>query len=516
MKLRDYQKTIIDQAITHLRTTDDPGVINACVGAGKTLMISHIARHVLSKGGRVVSLAHTKELVEGAADTFRRYVADIDCGIYSAALGRKDNEHDVTFATERSLLNGMTQFEPIDLLVIDEAHRVNDFDTETCYLRIIEHFRALNPKLRILGLTGTPFRLGHGSIVGVKRLFKSIIAEITVPELIEQGYLKPPIAPTRTAAGYDFSRVRMQAGHFRESDLDEATADERLTRRIIADVIEQTTDRNRVLLFASTVRHAYEIAGYLPKGTAAVIEGGMAQKDRERVLKGFADGSIKFVVNRDILTTGYDEPGIDAMALLRPTESRALLIQMLGRGLRLHDSKVDALVLDYAANLGNHGGLDDLFNYNPKARQKDSMPVDQVECPDCGKWSSEFARRCECGYFFVSRDCHKCGTKNDVTRRYCSECDAELIDPNDKLTLRANEAETDQEAHVVSMEISPYRKNKETLRITYQTEELGCVNQYLLPGSNYLKYFLSKALQTKSDSVLKSANMLRPAPFKGY
>ena len=193
LELRPYQQTIIDVSIEHFRKSDDPIIIDASVGAGKTLVISHIARHVVNKGGRVISLAHTKELVESAYYTFLDYALDyaqdMACGVFSAGMGRKDTEHDVTFCSEKSLINALEQFQPIDLLIIDEAHRVNDKNAETCYMRIISHFQAANPKLRVLGLTGTSFRTTTGPIAGADKLFKRVIASITVPELVGQGYL---------------------------------------------------------------------------------------------------------------------------------------------------------------------------------------------------------------------------------------------------------------------------------------------------------------------------------------
>jgi DNA repair protein RadD len=259
LELRPYQQSIIDVSIEHFRKSDEPIIIDACVGAGKTLVISHIARHVVNKGGRVISLAHTKELVESAYYTFLDYAQDMECGVFSAGMGRKDTEHDVTFCSEKSLINALEQFQPIDLLIIDEAHRVNDSNAETCYMRIISHFQAANPKLRVLGLTGTSFRTTTGPITGAEKLFKRVIASVTVPELVGQGYLTPPIAPLNQDA-YDFSAVKLIGGKFNEADLNAAVADVRLTQTIINSVVQQTQHRNKVLIFASTLKHAQEIS----------------------------------------------------------------------------------------------------------------------------------------------------------------------------------------------------------------------------------------------------------------
>jgi DNA repair protein RadD len=291
LELRPYQQSIIDASIEHFRKSDEPIIIDACVGAGKTLIISHISRHVVRKGGRVISLAHTKELIESAYITFLDYAGDMECGVFSAGMGRKDTEHDVTFCSERSLVNSLEKFQPIDLLIIDEAHRVNDANAETCYMRIISHFQAANPKLRILGLTGTSFRTSTGPIAGEGKLFKRVIASISVPELVEQGYLTQPIAPLNQES-YDFSAVKLVGGKFNEADLNAAVADVRLTKTIIDSVIRQTESRNKVLIFASTLKHAQEILGYLPKN-AGYLDGTLSKTDREAVLSAFSSGATK-------------------------------------------------------------------------------------------------------------------------------------------------------------------------------------------------------------------------------
>ena len=492
LELRPYQQTIIDATIEHFRRSPDPIIVDACVGAGKTLIISHIARHVVNKGGKVISLAHTKELVESAYYTFLDYAQGMACGVFSAGMLRKDTQHDVTFCSEKTLINGMDKFPSIDLLIIDEAHRVNDANVETCYMRIISHFQAANPKLRVLGLTGTSFRTTTGPIAGEGKLFKKVIASVTVPELVGQGYLTKPIAPLNQDA-YDFSAVKLIGGKFNEADLTAAVADVRLTKTIIDSVIRQTESRNKVLIFASTLRHAQESIGYLPKGTAGYLDGTLSKTDREAVLSAFSSGAIKYMVNRDILTVGYNQPAIDAVCILRPTESRGLLIQMIGRGLRLYPSKADVLILDFAGNLDKHGGgsLDEVFLRESKAKKQGSGSDAEKQCPDCAAWVNENARRCsQCGYYFLFVECPDCGAQNDITRRYCRICDFELIDPNKKLTGKANQVGVTS-ALVNGIDLFVYHKNVDTLRVIYHTPTAD-YSQFFVPRSRFLKYFLGK------------------------
>jgi DNA repair protein RadD len=358
-------------------------------------------------------------------------------------------------------------------------------------MKIISHFQAANPKLRILGLTGTSFRTTTGPIAGAEKLFKRVIASISVPELVEQGYLTKPIAPLNQEA-YDFSAVKLVAGKFNEADLQAAVSDVRLTKTIIDSVIRQTENRNKVLIFASTLRHAQEILTYLPEGTAGYLDGTLPKNAREAVLSAFSSGTIRYLVNRDILTVGYNQPDVDAVVILRPTESRGLLIQMIGRGLRLHPSKTDVLILDFAGNLDKHGGgsLDKVFLREAKAKKQGAGESGEKECPECADWINENARRCPCGHYFVFVECPDCAVKNDITRRYCRSCEYELIDPNAKLTSRANQVEVTS-AHVSGIDMSVYHKNKETLRVIFHTPK-GDHNQFFAHGSYYLKHFLGK------------------------
>jgi hypothetical protein len=166
---------------------------------------------------------------------------------------------------------------------------------------------------------------------------------------------------------------------------------------------------------------------------------------------------------------------------------------MIGRGLRLHPSKIDVLILDFAGNLDKHGNgsLDEVFLRESKAKNQSSGDSGEKECPACSDWVNEMARKCQqCGYYFVFVECPDCGAQNDITRRYCRLCDYELIDPNAKLSSRANQIDVTS-AQVSGIDMSVYHKNVDTLRVVFRTPS-GNYNQFFRPGSRYLKYFLGK------------------------
>ena len=460
-ELRPYQKSIVDSAIRHLKSSADPVVIDACVASGKTLIIAHLAGHVLSKGGKVISLAHTMELIEGAIKTF-----DSFCGVCAASIGRKEYNERMTFASEQTLKNCLHKFDKIDLLIIDESHRVNDNNIKSSYMKIIKYFQSLNPKLRIIGLTGTPYRLQSGKtslIVGKNRLFKKIIDRVFIKDLLELGFATKPITPHDNNDFYDFSKIKMKMGKYQDKDLNEITHDERLTKTIVNDIIEQSINRNKVLIFASTLQHAKEILSYLPGGECGYIDGKLSKVDRKNTLHNFHYGNIKYLVNKDVLTTGYDFPEIDCVAILRPTESRALVIQIIGRGLRLHESKKDCLILDYAKNFND---ITDLLQNEgiESIKPKDKGDQKLIICPDCGTFCGEHARRCTCGFWFISKICPECDCENDITARHCISCETELVDPNNALFELPSGASAFR-SKVLAVSLSSHTKNKKCLRI---------------------------------------------------
>jgi DNA repair protein RadD len=249
----------------------------------------------------------------------------------------------------------------------------------------------VNPHLRLLGLTATPFRLGkgwiyryhyHGMVRGDdKALFSDCIYELPLRYMIKHGYLTPPERLDMPVVQYDFSRLQAQSnGLFSEADLNqELKKQKRITPHIISQIEEFAATRKGVMIFAATVEHAREITGLLPAGDAALITGETPGPERDGLIDAFKAQQFRYLVNVSVLTTGFDAPHVDLIAILRPTESVSLYQQIVGRGLRLAPGKTDCLILDYAGN------PHDLYTPEvgaPKGKS-DNVPV-QVFCPACG------------------------------------------------------------------------------------------------------------------------------------
>ncbi|HBS17158.1 MAG TPA: ATP-dependent helicase, partial [Halomonas sp.] len=336
--LRPYQTEAVKRVVSHFRATSAPAVVVLPTGSGKSLVIAELAR--LARG-RVLVLAHVRELVEQNHAKYQAYGLEAD--IFSAGLKRKEASRQVVFGSVQSVVRNLEQFNDASftLLVIDECHRVS-LEEDSSYRQVIEHLRSQNPQLKILGLTATPFRLGqgfiyhrhhHGMVRGSEEsFFADCVFEQPLRLMVKQGFLAAPKRLDMAIEGYDFSALApSSSGLFREEELNRVVAGNRATPGIIAQVVEYAADRQGVMIFAATVAHAEEIMGYLPAEQAALITGATASAERTALIDAFKARQLKYLVNVAVLTTGFDAPHVDLIAILRPTESVSLYQQIVGR-----------------------------------------------------------------------------------------------------------------------------------------------------------------------------------------
>jgi DNA repair protein RadD len=505
-KLRPYQQEAVDATLKHFRKSADSAVIVLPTGAGKSLVIAELARLARRK---ILVVTHVKELVEQNHAKYQSY--GVQGGIFSAGLKRKDNQHQVTFASVQSVAANLEQFkDEYSLIIIDECHRVSG-EEDSQYQRIIEQLRQHNTGLKVLGLTATPYRLGMGWIYryhyrGFVRSeedkpFVHCIYELPLIYMISRGYLTKPDLVDATVAQYDFSALAQNRfGEYAEKDVNELLGKhQRVTRAIIEQVMELAVERQAVMIFAATVDHAKEITGYLPHEQTALITGATDQGERDTLIQRFKQRQLKYLVNVSVLTTGFDAPHVDFIAILRPTQSVSLYQQIVGRGLRLDEGKKDCLVIDYT---GNNVNL-----YHPEVGEKkpnsDSEPV-QVLCPGCGfanifwgktdaagQVTEHYGRRChgllgwddedetaaheqrpeQCDYRFRFKECPHCGSENDIAARNCQQCKKAIIDPDDQLrdALKLKDAMVIRCAGITLN--ANDRNNTSKLKITYHAED---------------------------------------------
>ncbi len=492
-QLRDYQREAVNRVIHSFQKRREPILVVLPTGAGKSLVIAELAR--VAKG-RVLVLAHVKELVEQNHQKYESY--GLSAGIYSASLGKKERDQKAIFGSIQSIARAPDAFfDDFSLLVIDECHRVAD-EAETQYQSIIRKLRERNPGLCILGLTATPYRLGVGWIYEYSqtgelkseqpKFFKQSVYELPLSSMIRNRYLTTPVKVDTPVTSYDFSELIESDAPFTVAQIEEILkGQKRLTPLIIRNIMDITEryDRKGVMIFGASVRHAEEIMSYLPPDDSRLVVGETEQGMRSRIIEEFKQRKFKYLVNVSVLTTGFDAPHVDVIAILRPTESNSLYQQIVGRGLRLADGKKDCYVLDYTG-MGH-----DI--YAPEIRDKrpasDTVPV-KVTCPQCafendfwgyadddGIVLEHFGRKCRgatqdpstleiaaCGFRFRLKLCPGCGTENDLTARVCEKCEAVMVDADAKL----KQAKLSKNAHILTPD-----------RITFEERTDRNANSYL-------------------------------------
>lgn len=534
MSLRPYQQAAFEAAIEWMKRCVEPCLLELATGAGKSHIVAAIADWVNSSSGkRVLCLAPSSELV---TQNHAKYLATgSPASIFSASAGQKSLTHEVVFGTPKTVLNNLHKFGDFAAVIVDEAHGM----TPTIQA-IISDLKTKNPRLRVVGLTATPYRTVSGYIYAYDTdgralsesetrdpYFNTCIYRIQTGELVEMGFLTPAHADPEHAASYDTSALEVnRLGQFDKRSVEKAFEGHgRKTAQIVADVVEHSRNREGVMIFAATIQHAEEVCASLPPGWYALVTGKTPKGERASIVADFKARKVKYLVNVAVLTTGFDAPHVDVVAILRATESPGLLQQIIGRGLRLCEGKLDCLVLDYADNIERHGLQDDLFRPDVKAAYKSEEGGSiEAECPHCG-YVNEFGarpnpdglpvsqdgylltldgqplddgdgpipahlgRRCRgqhiianlgvserCDYRWTSKECYECGHQNDIAARYCEECKNELIDPNEKLALEFQRikadpytASTDEVRSWEAREWHSQAGNR-TLRVDYVTD----------------------------------------------
>ena len=411
--LRPYQEDCLNSLFKYLREHKDKNpLINACVGSGKSLIIAEACKRAqaIRPDTRIVMLTHVKELIEQNYDKLIKQWPDAPAGIYSASVGRKEKGDLITFAGIQSVYKDVSRIGYRHIVIIDEAHLISP-DQETMYQTLITELKKMNPRLRVIGFTGTPFRTKDGSMEN-SGLFHDICYSVGMTELIEQGYLMP-LTSKASSVQADLSAVPQRAGEYITSKMSAAMEKDNLTARAIAEVSKWAYNRKTFLYFCSGVDHAYRVRDSLREAgwKCETITGKTKKKERERILEQLRRNEIDAVTNDSVLTTGTDIPNLDCIVLLRGTKSAVLYIQILGRGVRCFgkdakeshtNGKYNCLVLDFAGNIERFGPVDLLTIGKKNKGDGTGISITPVKiCDVCREPSAFFAKLCEsCGHPF--------------------------------------------------------------------------------------------------------------------
>jgi len=403
LELRPYQKAAVEAIYRHLQERDDNPCAVIPTGGGKTPVMATVCRDAVGRwGGRVLILAHVKELLEQAREKIRIVAPELKSktGIYSAGLNSRDTEHPIIIAGIQSVYQRACELDAFDLVIIDEAHMIPP-DGDGMYRTFLGDARKVNPKLRVIGLTATPFRMKSGTICEPGNVLNEVCYEIGVKELIVQGYLCP-LVTKGSHETIDTSGLHVRAGEFVAREAEELMDTDELVESACREIAQQAQARRSVLVFTSGVRHAEHVAqvlGRMASEPAATVFGETIGAERDRALAHFKAGRIKYLVNVDVLTTGFDAPNIDCVAMMRPTLSPGLYYQMVGRGFRLSEGKADCLILDFGGNVLRHGPVDAIRIHAASHRTNGDAPAKQ--CPECQSLIATGYAVCpDCGFEF--------------------------------------------------------------------------------------------------------------------
>lgn len=368
-------------------------------------MVSAIAKYLnsVAPGKRVLCIAPSRELVLQNHSKYVTWYKE-PASIYCSSAGSKELRHQVIFSSPLTAMKNIRIIAHLGVsgIIIDEAHGVTPTMLEL--IKQVQEYEVNgtkpNENVRVIGMTATPYRTGTGYIyakdcTGENEIlhddskardpyYSRLLYRVSAGELVEQGYLTKPIIG-ETDEHYDTSKLETDRnGSFTAASVAKAFNGNTKTERIVNKVMSFAENRKGVMFFAATISHAEEIASYLPSHDVRVITGKLKKVDREKFINDFKARRIKYLVNVDVLTTGFDAPHVDLIPILRATESPGLLQQIIGRGLRLSPGKKNVLILDYAENIERHGLEKDIFTPEIKTNRKPGEGIEiQVECPAC-------------------------------------------------------------------------------------------------------------------------------------
>lgn len=407
MEPRWYQQEAIDAGLEAVMENHNP-VIVLPTGAGKTIVLAGIIEQFMMEHPteRILVMSHVMEILEQNYNTIENWVGDI-VGMYSAGVGRKELGKIVTVAGIQSMykLDYMHKFfDKVGLIIVDECHLVN-VKNSGMYRDVINRTKA-----NVLGLTATPFRTGHGYIfIGDGVLFNYLAYDAgnfeTYNRLVDEGYLSKIIAKN-TEMALDVTGVRVTAGDFNQGELAKSVDRAEITETAIDEVIKYGKKYKKWLFFAIDIDHAEHIKQTLiDRGIPTGIVHSQMEGDRRIELAQFHLGKYRAMVNVDVLTTGFDEPGIDLIAMLRPTMSPIIHVQTVGRGARVCDGKDHCLFLDFAGNTERLGPINDIKVKQKGAKQPGKGEPITKTCPECSCVHHPSVKVCDgCGYEFPFKE----------------------------------------------------------------------------------------------------------------
>lgn len=390
--LRPYQRQVVREVYNHIRYGVKRILVVAATGSGKTVISAQIVADAASRGRRVLFIVHREMLVTQTHEKFQKF--GLECGFIKAGWA-ENRDALVQIASIQTLARRQWWYEfAADIVVLDEAH-ITGFSAIT--QKILE---KVYPQAIYVGLTATPWRLSKKEAMG--DIFDALVTAPMPYMLIEQGFLVKPsyfgIEPP------DLKGVATVGGEYSEPELARVCDRPELNQQAVQEW-QRLTAGCRTIVFAVGVQHSQNLCkAFQDSGiSAAHVDGTTPTALRNQIYEQLAQAQILVLCSCQTLTEGFDCPSVSAIIMCRPTKSRALYFQQIGRGLRLspETDKRDCVVLDHAGNVSEFGFIEDLKEVN-LFQGKDSKPKEAPTkiCPECGAILYTFQMRCKCGYRF--------------------------------------------------------------------------------------------------------------------
>lgn len=404
-QLRDYQELVLVNLFDwfNVNKSGNP-IIDMCVGAGKSIVIAELCRRIMQyPNQRVLMAVASRELVAQNYEKLHHIYPQGDMGLYSSGLGKKNPHAKIVFATIGSIYNKAMHTGSFNICIVDECHNINRKDTGM-YRKMINDYTRLNPKFRVIGFTGTPFR-GNGVLLteGEEALFTGIAARVSMRDMLDKGYLSPLVLKS-SITKVDASGVSINhaTGDYNISELSKAVDNSLITKPIIKEIIDAGQNRKSWLIFGVDVAHCLhlhdELKSYGVQG--AVVHGSTPKCERDNIINQYKKGRIRYIVNCMVLTVGFDAPATDLIALVRPTKSPVLYVQICGRGMRKADGKTDCLWLDFTDTTASLGAVDEVSGKLEPKIKKSAPTLPEKQCPNCEATWQYNKHFCTCGFEF--------------------------------------------------------------------------------------------------------------------
>lgn len=485
---RWYQLEAVRALFVYLQEKLGNPLVVAATGSGKSFMIALFIAEAfrIYSETRIMVISHVKEILTQDYEKLIQTMPHAPAGIYSASLKKRQFFHPIIFGGIHSVYDKAHLFGHRHILVVDEAHMCQGANLGM-YGLFIAGLKATNPNMRVVGFTATDYRTSTGSLTeGDERIFTDVVYEISIPSLIDEGYLTRPIGKhLKTQA--DMTGVKMLGGDYNQKQMAARFSKIEFIEAAIREDLPYFEDRKSIALFCPTIEIADHVAACLMSHgiDCEAMHGDMTDEElnnkhdiRADKIKRFKSGKLRAIASVGMLTTGTDIPGIDCIVLFFSTQSTTLYVQVLGRGFRpvyadgydletkegriaaiAAGPKPNFLCLDHGTNIDRLGGVTNIKK--PKTRKKGQRtPLQKSKI----------------------KVCEICRTANTLEALSCITCSTALKierDPTANLSLHASDAdimgtpfargEIAEWFKVDDVKYSRHVKNnaQDSLRITY-------------------------------------------------